>query len=976
MNISSRPLGLRGGLPYKNTRHAHSGRSRPCVATLSPGTANPVAVRLFCKSIGRCFTDNIPPAMLNIAAGGCTLSHSDYLISCFLCLYCNPFPSNPCCILIIFNFSIMYPPAAAPLFHHPVAALHPVGANAALLTLASFMTLALSMGGVVYYGARTAWERLEPWVTSTASGSTLEPESLYGIDVTGSKFFNRPTVQRAVEFAAAAHKGQVRKTQEPYVAHCVATAAIVEGLLAPTEDDSRAEAAVITALLHDVLDDAGADLGEIESEFGTQVASMVSKVSQLSATNQLVRRRIRLNAAEPTAQEAAQLRHMILTMISEPLVIVVKLADRLHNMRTVYALPAVKQRAVADETRRVWCSLAERLGMFALKSELEDLCFAVLQPEEYRALRAELDEMWGLESIPAAAMEPIESWDLEAQIPLEQLDVKSGGEPGWLGAAHATLPSAGPSHSFEAAVDDENTLREEAAAAVRLKDPEAAFLTQEQLEVRDLVRSVLPFDASTFNMGKLNIPPSARRGLEVLQGTARALLQEITTEGVAAGLEISVQGRVKSLFSAFKKMARKGVPLTQVYDARALRVVVEDSGGAREREAIAACYKLLPAVHRLWKKVDGEDDDYIAQPKGSGYQSLHTAVMGPGGVPMEVQIRTASMHDMAEYGRAAHWAYKETTPIAGTVGAPPREGITAGQPVLRISPGGQLRDGVVVSSENEGMRLLVAVSLTERRFQSAHTTKAAPMEYSALLDYVIQKGYFLSGQGDMMVSLELFTLCSDGKYHRIDQFGHKLPTVAVPLAAMPLPTSAPEEEQSKVLLASSEAQGEDLGEGRPNESIPSVAGAIAGPLDEATYLNNRIRLLRSMLEWGADIGSQAPPTSGDTTSASSQSGGAVGAVAGGASSGSSSPTGPGGGSILPGHELAWEQPPQDVMVLVWPSGKILRVPRGTTAGAVARREGCIGRRSGIVNVNNRLVPEGTSLEDGDYVVLTQETVKV
>ena len=876
------------------------------------------------------------------------------------------------------------------------------------------MTLALSMGGVVFYGARTAWEKLEPWVTSSGSTSYLERETLYGIDVTGSKFLNRPTVQRAVEYAANAHKGQVRKTQEPYVAHCVATAAIVEGLLAPTEDDTRAEAAVITALLHDVLDDAGADIREIEHEFGSQVASMVLKVSQLSATNQLVRRRIRLNAAEPTPQEAAQLRHMILTMISEPLVIVVKLADRLHNMRTVYALPAEKQKAVAEETRRVWSSLAERLGMFALKSELEDLCFAVLQPEEYRALRAELDALWGLDSIPYAAMAPSGSWDSDldnssaseesALLEIEQnvlLDVRSGGEPAWLGAAHATLPSmdtptsSGGTRSSNGSLIDASAAP--AASSSVMDDIEAQFLSAEQLEVRDLVRSVLPFDASTFNMGKLNIPPSARRGLEVLQGCARALLQEITTEGVAAGLEVSVQGRVKSLFSAFKKMTRKGVPLTQVYDARALRVVVEDNDGVYEREAIAACYKLLPAVHRLWKKVDGEDDDYIAQPKGSGYQSLHTAVMGPGGVPMEVQIRTASMHDMAEYGRAAHWAYKETTPTAGPVGAPDREAIAPGHPVLRISPGGQLRDCVVVDTENEGLRLLVAVSLTDRRFQSQHTTKAAPMEYTALLDYVTEKGYFTSGQGDMMVSLELFTLCSDGKYHRIDQFGHKLPTVAVPLAAIPLPSLEPEEDKPLVLSTSSMEDGEDFGEGRPNDAIPSGGGGVGvGPIDEVAYLNNRIRLLRSMLEWGADIGSQIPPNGSANTSTSTSSGnGEEGSGFMGTPSSSTSnnintssaaskvgvgnsatgPPPPSSG-IVPGHELAWEQPPQDVMVLVWPSGKILRVPRGTTAGAIARREGCIGRRSGIVNVNNRLVPETTSLEDGDYVVLTQETVKV
>ena len=272
--------------------------------------------------------------------------------------------------------------------------------------MASLATVTLSLGGAIYCAARAAWDSLEPWLTAAGAASGVEPRFLHGVDVTGSRFFCRPAVQRAVDFAAAAHRGQVRKTREPYVAHCVETARIVEGLLAPTEEDARAEAAVITALLHDVLDDAGVDPGAVEAAFGAHVGSMVRKISQLSATNQLVRRRLRLAEAQPTPGEAAQLRHMILTMVSEPLVIVVKLADRLHNMRTVYALAPEKQRAVAEETRRVWCSLAERLGMFALKSELEDLCFAVLQPREYRTLRAELDNMWGVQSIAPAAVRP------------------------------------------------------------------------------------------------------------------------------------------------------------------------------------------------------------------------------------------------------------------------------------------------------------------------------------------------------------------------------------------------------------------------------------------------------------------------------------------------------------------------------------------------------------------------------------------
>lgn len=974
MTGSSRPFGLRSWL--KITRPP---RLRPC-ATLTPGTSARAALKIFSHEIPNSIAESIPPTAHHFAA-------------------------------------------ANPILHHSASLLHSTPEpHAALLMAASFMTLALSMGGFVFYGARSAWERIEPWMTAASLRSAPEPAALYGIDITGSRFFTRPAVQRAVEFAALAHKGQFRKNKEPYVAHCVATAAIVEGLLAPTEEDTRAEAAIITALLHDVLDDAGVDLESIQLEFGPQIASMVSKVSQLSATNQLVRRRLRLNDAEPTPEEAAQLRHMIVTMVSEPLVIVVKLADRLHNMRTVYALAPDKQKAVADETRRVWCSLSERLGMFALKSELEDLCFAVLQPNEYRALRAELDEMWGLVNIPHAAMAPIDSWDSSFSAEGDEsgskilsssnrtssthlntkVERRSGGEPGWLGAAHATVPHHIPPEEKK----HQQTLENEHVLDCKT-DPGAQYLTNEQLEVRELVRSVLPFDASTFNMERLNIPPSARRGLEVLQGCARALLQEITMEGVASGLEVSVQGRVKSLFSAFKKMARKGVPLSKVYDARALRVVVEDFSGARELEAISACYKLLPAVHRMWKKVDGEDDDYIAQPKESGYQSLHTAVMGPGGVPMEVQIRTATMHEVAEYGRAAHWAYKEHTPAIPGAGAPAREAIATGHPVLHISRGGQLRDAVVVESESEGMRLIVAVSLTSRRFQSSHTTKAAPMEYSAILDYVAEKGYFSPGQGDLSVNLELFTLCSDGKYHRLDKFGQKLPTVAVPLAADVLlggnessstsgesemssgeedafagtGTGTPshqryqysdEEEHSAVHAGHVEKT-----TGRPNDSMPSSKNTNTNNalVEETAFLNNRIRLLRSMLEWGADIGNEIPASAGEdgkhpqgllNPAAAAVSGEILGYKNG-------EPSIVGGASAA----AAAAESAQDVMVLIWPSGSILRVPRGTTAGAVARREGAgQRRRQGVVNLNNRMVSESTCLQDGDYIVLTQETVKV
>jgi len=789
------------------------------------------------------------------------------------------------------------------------ASVHPLPIGDAFLNLGGGMVVSATMGGLIIFGVRSMWDKIEPWLFSSNNPNNVqvtdsEEESVYGVDVSGSKFFPRERVKRAIEFAASAHQGQVRKTRQPYVSHCVETARIVESLLSPNEEDERAEDAVIAALLHDVLDDAGVDPQDVYEEFGAHVGSMVTKVSQLSATNQLVRRRLRLEHAKQSKSEMDNLRAMIVTMVSEPLVIVIKLADRLHNMRTVYALAPDKQRAVAEETQRIWCSLAERLGMFAIKSELEDLCFAVLQPATYGALKAEVDEIWGVKTIPESAMNPVTN-DHAQFLPLEYSgDNPDHSIPGWLGTSNANIPDVMQENATE-------------------HDAQAEFLTEDQIEVRDLIDTVLPFDATTFNMEKLRITPTARRGLEVLQRCAKALLQEITTEGVAIGLDISVHGRVKSLYSSFKKMARKGVPLREVYDVRALRVVVDDARGIADREAIEACYKVLPAVHRLWRKVPGEDDDYIAVPKPSGYQSLHTAVIGPGGVPMEVQIRTATMHDEAEYGKAAHWAYKEK-PIGGySSGEIKPELISAGHPVLRISPSGRLRDAVVISSESSGKRLLVAVSHSIKNLENNGVLAAQPEVYEKLYEYVLEKGYFTASQGDMGTTLELFTLCSDGKYHRLDRFGHKLPTTVVPLQSL---------DAMKSLASRSAVSAE-----KKNQDPAAV------------FMNTRIKLLRSMIEWGVDVEDARQTDDEDIP--------LVDAVNASASE-------------------------MDVMVLIWPSGKIMRLPRGTTAGWVADCYDSMGQlhhheaHADLVNVNNSLVHKETMLQDGDYVVLTKESLKV
>ncbi len=775
--------------------------------------------------------------------------------------------------------------------------------------LLSALVASVAMGSVFIAGARSLWAQMEPLMLSTAleSGYASEEDGftgadeLFGIDVSQSKFFGRERVKEAVAVATKAHAGQFRKTGQPYITHCIETALIVEALLSPYEEDSRAEEAVITAILHDVIDDGEIQPDYIGQLFGEHVMSMVTKVSQLSATNQLVRRKLRLKQEKQTAKQIDKLRAMIVTMVSEPLVIVIKLADRLHNMRTVYALGPDKQRAVAEETQKIWCSLAERLGMFALKSELEDLCFAVLEPSAYVALRGDLEQLWGIETIADISMI---NMDLVSEKSRGSGNVGSciSGNPELMGSSSASMQNEGEWNASSLSGYFDST----------------SFLTDDQIEVRDLISTVLPFDVSTFNMERIRIAPGARRGLEVLKRCAKALLQELIIEGIATNLEISVQGRIKSMYSSFKKMARKGVPLAEVYDLRALRVVVDDKCGANEKDAIEICYKVLPAVHRLWRKVPGEDDDYIAVPKPSGYQSLHTAVLGPGGIPMEVQIRTSTMHEEAEYGKAAHWAYKEKSESRqeGVDGLP---SFVPGHPVLRISASGNLRDGVVIKTEPNGSRLLVASSYANKSVGNGSPITADSELYEHLYSYVTDKGYFSPSQGDMNVTLELFTLCSDGKYHQMDRFGHKFATTCVLL-------QLPEKD---------------------NRSPPDCR-SISPPHtskgeEENTYMNNRIKLLRSMIEWGIDVEDEV------TRSRNVEE---------------------------VGLEATFQR---DIMVLLWPSGKIIRVPKGTTAGGLWDTTLAVPSNSepeDFINVNNKLVTKSTLLKDGDFVVLTHDPVRI
>lgn len=332
--------------------------------------------------------------------------------------------------------------------------------------------------------------------------------------------YDATILERAYEFAAAAHKEQKRRTGEPYVAHCLATASILA--------DLRIDPPVIVAgLLHDTVEDTSITLEQIQTEFGNEVASLVDGVTKLSQINQLTGHRDR----QLGGQEAENLRKMFLAMAEDVRVVLIKLADRLHNMRTLHGHKREKQLRIARETLDIYAPLANRLGIWQIKWELEDLCLRYLEPEIYEELANKLAER---------------------------------------------------RHDREAYLD------------------------------------------------------------KVVADLRQALVQE--------EIEAEVSGRPKHLYSIYKKMLRKSRDFEQIYDVRAVRVIVP---------SVRDCYAALGIVHSLWRPLPGEFDDYIANPKENNYQSLHTAVVGPEGKSLEIQIRTREMHYYAEYGVAAHWRYKE-----------------------------------------------------------------------------------------------------------------------------------------------------------------------------------------------------------------------------------------------------------------------------------------------------------------------------
>ncbi len=324
-------------------------------------------------------------------------------------------------------------------------------------------------------------------------------------------------INRAYETAREAHRHQLRSSGESYINHPLAVARIVA-------DIGLDEISLAAALLHDAVEDTELTVADVEAAFGAEVAQIVDGVTKLE----------RLQFDSKEAQQAATMRKMLVAMARDLRVLIIKLADRLHNMRTIAAMPMEKQRRIAQETMDIYAPLAHRLGMQELKQQLEDLSFAALYPKRF----AELDHL------------------------------------------------------------------------VSTRSPER----------------------------------------EVYLAKAIAEVQGRLTE---LNIQSEVTGRGKHLWSIYEKMVQKGKEFDEIFDLVAVRVIVD---------SVKDCYAALGSIHGRYKPVVGRFKDYIAMPKFNLYQSLHTTVIGPGAKVLEVQIRTREMHQRAEWGVAAHWAYKDDVP--------------------------------------------------------------------------------------------------------------------------------------------------------------------------------------------------------------------------------------------------------------------------------------------------------------------------
>jgi len=325
---------------------------------------------------------------------------------------------------------------------------------------------------------------------------------------------DRIAIKHAFDFACDRHADQLRHSGDEFITHPVGVAQICAGMRLDTET-------LCAALLHDTVEDTSASLEEIRAEFGEEIAQLVDGVTKLTG----------IAFESRDERQAENYRKMMVAMATDVRVILIKLADRLHNMRTLGALPKQKQMSKSRETLEIYAPLAHRLGIHAIKWELEDLAFATLHPRKY----AEIKQL----------------------------------------------------------------------------------VSQQRNE-----REVYVEEAGTFLSGEL---------LDV-------------------GIEADISGRAKHFYSIYTKMTKKGREFNEIFDLTAMRVIV---GSVKD------CYGAIGVIHSLWKPLPGRFKDFVAMPKANMYQALHTTVIGPEGKPLEIQIRTDEMHSLAEYGIAAHVAYKE-----------------------------------------------------------------------------------------------------------------------------------------------------------------------------------------------------------------------------------------------------------------------------------------------------------------------------
>jgi GTP diphosphokinase / guanosine-3',5'-bis(diphosphate) 3'-diphosphatase len=330
---------------------------------------------------------------------------------------------------------------------------------------------------------------------------------------------DRDSVEEAFVYACVHHADQRRRSGEEFIIHPVGVAKICAGMRLDTET-------LCAALLHDTVEDTSASLDEVREAFGEEIGGLVDGVTKLTG----------LTFQSRDEAQAENYRKMMVAMASDIRVILIKLADRLHNMRTITALPKQKQIEKARETLDIYAPIAHRLGIHAIKWELEDLAFQTLHPRKYTQIK-----------------------DLVAQ---------------------------------------------QRAERERYVNQAGEYLYKE--------------------------------------------LEEL-------GIKAEISGRAKHFYSIYSKMTKKDREFNEIYDLTAMRVIV---GSVKD------CYGAVGVIHSLWKPLPGRFKDFIAMPKFNMYQSLHTTVIGPEGRPLEIQIRTGEMHNLAEYGIAAHWMYKEKSPTA------------------------------------------------------------------------------------------------------------------------------------------------------------------------------------------------------------------------------------------------------------------------------------------------------------------------